>query len=143
MIERRSLSLALARKAIDAALAESVKLATDPIAVAVSDDHGDLIAFMRMDNVNPIAPRIARRKAYTSAVLRADTGAWAASLRQQGRQVSDFSDPDMITFQGGVVIRANGQVVGGIGVSGSATAEEDEELARAGLRGAGLAPATK
>jgi glc operon protein GlcG len=140
MIERKSLGLALAKKALDGAIAESVKQATDPVAVAVTDEHGDLIVFARMDRVNPIAPRLARRKAYTSAIQKADTGAWAASLKQQGRYVTDFSDPDMITFQGGVAIRTDGRVVGAIGVSGSATAQEDEELARAGLRAAGLAP---
>jgi glc operon protein GlcG len=138
MIERKSLGLVPARKALDAVLQEAARDQKSPIAVAVTDERGDLVAFARMDKVNPVSIRIAFRKAYTSAIHRTDSGAWADKIKQQGRVVSDYGDPELIPFQGGLVIREGGDVIGAIGVSGR-TSQEDEELARGGLRAAGLA----
>jgi glc operon protein GlcG len=40
--------------------------------------------------------------------------------------------PDFTPLQGGVPITVDGQIVGGVGVSGAASAAQDEELAMAG-----------
>ncbi|HLQ23794.1 MAG TPA: heme-binding protein, partial [Gemmatimonadales bacterium] len=44
---------------------------------------------------------------------------------------------DFTPLQGGVPILVEGQVVGGVGVSGAASAQEDEEVAMAGAAGLG------
>lgn len=137
MIDRRSLGLGPARKILDAVLREAAKDRKAPVAVAVVDDAGDLLAFARMDGVKPISVGIARRKAYTAAIQRIDSAVWAKQVKDAGRSATDFGDPDLITFQGGLVIQDGGQAVGAVGVSGR-TSQEDEDLARAGLRDAGL-----
>ena len=45
--------------------------------------------------------------------------------------------PRMVCFGGGLPIRHEGRVIGGIGVSGG-SAEQDEACARAGLKALGL-----
>lgn len=137
MIERKALGLALARKAIDAILEAATSDRKAAIAVAVTDDYGDLIAFARMDGVTPGVVKFARRKAYTAAVQRSDTAAWAARIKELGRSAADWADPELVAWQGGLVIRDSGHVVGGIGVSGR-TSAEDEELSRVGMKAAGL-----
>jgi glc operon protein GlcG len=51
--------------------------------------------------------------------------------------------PDFTPLQGGVPLEIDGQVVGAIGVSGAASAQQDEELALAGARALQVAAAEK
>lgn len=132
--QKAMLSLDEARKAMDRMLQEANKNPNRPIAIAICDDQGELIAFARMDRCAPQPPIIARKKAYTAARARADTKAYAERLKGMGRSVTEFGDPNLLALQGGVVITnsADGSALGGIGVSGLA-AEEDEAIARIGL----------
>ena len=138
LVERKSISLELAQQAIDAVIAQAEQDGKEPIAVAVADAHGDLVAFSRMDGDGDFSGTVARRKAYTAVRISTDSGAWGERIKGQGRTVSDYREPDLIPFQGGVVIRVDGQIVGSIAVSGR-NGPEDEALARLGLQGAGLA----
>ena len=133
--QKAVLSIEDARKALERILQEASKRPQQPIAVAIADDQGELVAFARMDGVAPQPPIIARKKAYTAARTRSDTKAYAERLKSQGRSVSEFGDPMLLALQGGVVIpNPSGEgVLGAIGVSGL-TAEEDEALARVGLQ---------
>ena len=104
-----------------------------PIAVAVTDRDGNLVAFSRMDNCAPLPRRIAVGKAYTAGVMGNDTGKIAERMKTNNMKGSDLGDPNLVFVQGGVVIKANdGSILGGIGVSGLA-AQEDEDLANIGL----------
>ena len=86
-----------------------------------------------------VRPILARNKAYTAAMRRMDTGAFAEQLKSQGRSVADFGDPQLVTLQGGLVIHApDGSLLGGIGVGGLPSGKEDEDIARAGLKALGL-----
>lgn len=99
------------------------------IAVAVVDTHGELLGFARMDGVSVQAGLLAQNKAYTSARDRqpsGDLGKWA---RETGKQLSYWTDPKITGFMGGVPIEQNGVVVGAIGISGLAEAD-DEALAK-------------
>ncbi len=51
--------------------------------------------------------------------------------------------PDFTPLQGGVPIVVDGEVVGGIGVSGAASAPQDEEIALAGVAALGALPLTE
>lgn len=135
MYERVHLGLAEARRAIDAILNEAMKQSDRPIAVAVVDDIGRLVTFARMDGCRPLPHQLALKKAYTAAVAGADTAAYSERMKSSGRSVTDVNDPNMTSIRGGVVIqRASDKLsLGGIGVSGL-RGEEDEELARIGLR---------
>lgn len=138
LVERKSISLTVAQQAIAVVIAQCEQDQKEPVAIAVTDTHGDLVAFARMDGDGDFSGTVARRKAYTAVRIAKDSGAWAEYVRSMGRTVSDYREPDLIPFQGGVVIRVDGQIVGAIAVSGR-NGPEDEELARLGLRGIGLA----
>ncbi|NOH78200.1 heme-binding protein [Vibrio sp. RE86] len=102
------------------------------IAVAVTDSHGELVAFYRMDGVSVQAGLLAQNKAYTSARDRqpsGDLGQWA---RETGKQLSYWTDPKITGFMGGLPIISNDVVIGAIGVSGLSE-EEDEMLANKAL----------
>ena len=101
--------------------------------MAIVDDNGNLLAYARMDGCH--RPTFAIRKAYTSAMRRADTGVLIEQLKSQGRSISDFGDPQLIAIQGGLVVNdpETGALLGGIGVGGLPTGKEDEDIARVGL----------
>jgi uncharacterized protein GlcG (DUF336 family) len=88
--------------------------------------------YARMDGTAAWPARFAERKAYTAAMMRMDTAAYQASLRDRGASVADTSDGRLTSAQGGVAIVHGGVVIGGIGVSGH-RADRDEELARIGV----------
>ncbi len=131
--QKAVLSLDDARRAMDRMLQEALKAANRPVAIAICDDQGELVAFARMDKCAPLPLTIARKKAYTAARTRSDTKAFADRLKGMGRSAIDLGDPNLIGVQGGVaIIAADGSGLGGIGVSGLA-AEEDEAIAKIGL----------
>jgi uncharacterized protein GlcG (DUF336 family) len=138
MYQKQMLSLSQCLDAIQAMVAE---FNTDPnrrpVDMAIVDDIGNLLAYARMDRC--VRPTFARHKAYTAAMRRMDTGAFADQLKSQGRSVADFGDPQLVTLQGGLVIHApDGSLLGGIGVGGLPSGKEDEDIARAGLKALGL-----
>jgi glc operon protein GlcG len=98
------------------------------IAIAVSGPEGELIAFTRMDGASPAASRIARNKAYTAAVDRKDTRLMNDFMQGAQRPQAYWGDEAITGFGGGVTIKHQDKVIGGMGVSGL-TEDEDEEIA--------------
>jgi uncharacterized protein GlcG (DUF336 family) len=115
-----------------------VKAAPAPVAVFVSDDHGEVVAAATMDGAAPDTRLNAQRKAYTAA--RSD----ARSTAELGDKVRDDPverasfDPFFTFFKGGVAAFEDGRRVGAVGVSGL-PGEQDEKLALEALAEAGLA----
>jgi glc operon protein GlcG len=139
MYANECLGLAEASAAVEAALGEALKQPEAPIAVAVVDDHGKLVCFVRMDRCPPVVVELALMKAYTAAVAMLDTVSFAARDKDWGRDLATYGDDRFTYLQGGLVIWSRpgagepGRVLlGGIGVSGRMP-EEDERLARLGL----------
>ena len=135
------LGLDQCRAAIDAMIADFNKdPSRRPIAMAIVDDSGNLITYARTNGCRPIAAKNAIKKAYTAALRGMDSGVSAEQLKAQGRSVADMGDPMLIAIQGGVVVVDPGDnaVLGGIGVAGLPTGEEDEAISRAGLQALGL-----
>lgn len=138
MYQKQMLSLSQCLEAINAMVAA---FNTDPnrrpVDMAIVDDIGNLLAYARMDRC--VRPTFARNKAYTAAMRRMDTVAFAEQLKSQGRSLADFGDPQLVTLQGGLVIHApDGSLLGGIGVGGLPSGKDDEDIARAGLKALGL-----
>ena len=122
-----------AQAAMGAIIAEVTKPGGMPVAISVVDDAGNPVAYAQMDNVRLYARRHAFRKAYTAAIMGMDTGAHGEQLKERGRTVSDYGDPNLTPGIGGVVVRSSdGVIMGGIGVGG--WLERDEELALIGLK---------
>ena len=136
MYSKSMLSLEQCQAAITAMIADYNKdTSRRPIAMAIVDDAGNLISYARTDRCRPNAARNAIKKAYTSATMGIDTLAYAERLKTQGRTVAETGDPMMTPLQGAVVVlhSEDGSVLGGIGVGGLPTGQEDEDIARVGL----------
>lgn len=127
------LTLEGARMALAAATAEAQRLNARG-AIAVVDDGGHLLAFVRLDGTFPAGSEVSIGKARTAAIFRKPTAAFEESVNK-GRYAM-LGLPDFFTpLQGGVPIVHDGHVVGGIGVSGANSAMQDEEIAMAGAAG--------
>jgi glc operon protein GlcG len=134
--ENKVLGLDDARRAIDAVLAVASTEPDRPIVVTVVDPEGEAIAFARMDRAGHLPRGMAAKKAYTSARMGADSGAYGERMRKAGIALADL-DPKFVGFAGAVCLRSGDVVVGAVGVSGR-SADEDEQLARVGAAAIGL-----
>jgi uncharacterized protein GlcG (DUF336 family) len=132
MILQLSLGLADAQVVVEAILA-GTRPADLPIVVAVVDRDGSMVLLQRQDRARAIDVRNAERKAYTAAFIGRDTSMWRLQIHHDGRTVADWANPALTTLHGGWTLRREGQVAGGVGVSGSGDEDRDEQLA---LRGA-------
>ena len=130
---KRTLSLEGAKKAIAAAVAEATKAGATGV-IAVVDDGGNLMALERIDGTFAAGANISIGKARTAALFKKPTKVFE-DIVNQGRTTM-VALPDFTPLQGGVPIQIDGQVVGAIGVSGAASAQQDEELALAGAAAA-------
>lgn len=132
MFSQLKVSSTEAMSMIDDVLKQVSRMKKD-VAVAVCGPEGELIAFLRMDGASPAASRIAINKAYTAAVDRKDTRLMGEFMMDKNRPQAYWGDEKITGFGGGVTIRHEGAVVGGIGVSGLSE-EDDETLACAAIR---------
>ena len=132
MAEKPFIDFNQAQAAMQAIIDEATKPGGMPVAVSIVDDAGNMVAYAQMDNVRLYARRHAFRKAYTAAVMGMDTGPHGEQLKERGRTVSDYGDPNLTPGIGGVVVKSgDGVIMGGIGVGGYLA--RDEELAMIGL----------
>ena len=130
---RKTLGLAESRAAVNAMLAKATAMGGRPVALVVCDDRGDVICQVAMAGVNAaLARQNAFKKAYTSAVTRADSSALAERVKGVPGGLAFFGNANFFAGGGGtVVVASDGTILGGIGVSGR-TNEEDEAIAQAG-----------
>jgi len=126
------LTLAEANQAITAALARAQNIKMK-IAVSVCDEGGRLVVFQRMDWVFSESIPLAIGKAIAAAGSRKSSGAKDESLDLQSVWRVAGAGLPVIARRGGLPITRNAQTVGAIGVSGSATDQEDEQIAKAGV----------
>jgi uncharacterized protein GlcG (DUF336 family) len=126
------LTLAEANQAIAAALAsaENMKM---KIAVSVCDETGHLVAFQRMDGVSLESIPFALGKAIAAVASRKSSDDKDAVFDPHAVWRVAGAGLPVIARPGGLSITRNAQTVGAIGVSGSATDQEDERFARAGV----------
>ena len=102
--------------------------------IAVVDAGANLKAFARMDDAWLGSIDIAIKKARTARFFNMDTEA-IGGLSQPGGPLFNIehSNNGLITFPGGVPLKnAEGEVIGGVGVSGSSV-EDDRAVALAGV----------
>jgi uncharacterized protein GlcG (DUF336 family) len=128
----RDLSAAQALVALDAAISRAEQLNTK-MDIAIVDAGGNLKLFMRMDGAWLGSIDIAIKKARTARLFDMPTGK-IGQLSQPGRSLYNIehSNGGLITFPGGVPLKAaDGTVIGAIGVSGSSV-ENDHAVATAG-----------
>ena len=126
-IQKATITLELARKVCDAAVAEARRNQAGG-AIAVVDDGGHLVYLARLDGTFPAAATVAVEKARTAATFRKPTRDFEEAIKN-GR-TSLLAVDVMTPLQGGVPIVAEGQVVGAVGVSGAASAQQDDDIAK-------------
>jgi glc operon protein GlcG len=134
VVEQKALTLEGARLIIASAVGEARRIQAPGAAVAVVDAGGNLLALERLDGTFAAGAAISIGKARTAALFQRPTGAFEDVIRN-GRTAM-VALPDFTPLQGGVPIVIGEAVVGGIGVSGAASAQQDEELALAGAAAA-------
>jgi len=128
---RQTITLAGARVAVDAVVAEARRRGVGA-AVAVVDDGGHVVAVERVDGTFAEGARISQGKARTAVVFKKPT-AFFEKLIRDGRTPMVALEDGFTPLQGGVPIEMSGQIVGAVGVSGASSAAEDEELAEIGV----------
>jgi glc operon protein GlcG len=124
---------ALTLDAAKAVAAAAERLAVErgwTVAIAVVDAAGGLILFHCLEDTQPGSQDVAILKARTAARFHRPTKVLEDGIAA-GRAAL-LSLPGVVLLEGGVPIRAGGKVVGAIGVSGMASAQ-DSEVAAAGL----------
>src|SRR5438045_4145904 len=130
IVEKKSLNLDGAKKAIAAAIDCAKKNNAPGGVIAIVDEGGNLMALERLDGTFAMGATISIGKARTAVLFKKPTR-FFEELINKGRTamtaVAGFTP-----LIGGIPIVIDGQVVGGIGVSGAASANQDEELALAG-----------
>jgi glc operon protein GlcG len=127
--EKKTLSLADAKK-VAAAAVEQAKKGAGTAAIAVVDDGGNLMLVERLDNTFAAGANISVGKARTAALFKKPTKFFEDVINKGRTAMTTLND--FTPLQGGVPIVLDGQIVGGIGVSGAASAQQDEEVAIVG-----------
>ena len=117
----RQTAVALAAQAA----AVAMKVYKRPVCVAVCDALGFLSAFVRMDGSPVRSIDISQGKAYSAVRMGTSTQALLARIQREGIAIGYFCDPRLTALPGGSVLKnASGAVIGGIGVSGLTSAED-------------------
>ena len=130
--QKSGLTLDGAKKVIAAAVAEANSRNAPGGAIAVVDDGGNLIALERLDNTFAAGANISIGKARTAALFKRPTKTFEDIINKGRTAMTTL--PDFTPLQGGVPILIDGQIVGAVGVSGAASAQQDEDLAIAGAK---------
>jgi glc operon protein GlcG len=129
MKNRPMLTLDDCRKINAAAEAEAKKNNWN-VCIAILDDGGHLLHLARMDGATPANARIAVEKGRTAAESRRSSGAWQERIKARPEMLGM---PGITPIQGGLPIVVEGTCVGGIGISG-VQSHEDEQIAAAGIK---------
>lgn len=135
------LKLDAARRILDAGLAEARAKQMKPLAIAVVDARGALIAFAAEDGTSLKRDAIARGKADGAIALGISSRAIAKMAVDRPHFVAAVTHAvggSLVPVPGGVLIRDQaGLIIGAVGISGD-TSDNDEIAAVAGIEGAGL-----
>ena len=131
-IEKKSLTIEGAKRVIAAAVAYAKKNNAPGGVIAVVDEGGNLMALERLDGTFAAGANISIGKARTAVLFKRPTKVFEDIIKSGRTAMVALSDAYFTPLQGGVPITIDGQIVGGVGVSGASSAQQDEELAIAG-----------
>ena len=100
------------------------------VSIAVVDEAGYLLHLERMDGAGLQSPEVATQKARTAALAKTPTKTLEEIVKERPGMLLF---PGRLPLQGGVPIMHNGECIGGVGVSG-VKSHEDEVVAMAGVK---------
>ena len=134
------LTLDIARKILDVALAKGAEKKLKPLCVMVLDARGCIKSSAAQDGTSLLRSEIAHGKAYGALAM----GMGSRALFQRAQEqayfigaVNTLAQGRMVPVPGGVLIQDSAVLLGAIGVSGD-TSDNDEVCAVAGIEAAGL-----
>lgn len=130
LMDKKALSLEVAKKVAAAAEAEAVKNNWKVI-IAIMDDGGHLVYLERLDEAQLGSIDVAIQKAHTAVSFKRPTKALEDAVITGGRTVI-LSLPRAMPIEGGLPLIVDDKVIGAIGVSG-VTAQQDGQIAKAGV----------
>jgi glc operon protein GlcG len=125
---KQCLTLADVKKIAAACEAEAIKNKWD-VVIAILDDGGHLLLLQKMDGATPFNVQVAIEKGRSAAVSRRSTKSWEDRIAAGRNAVLNMP---VLPIQGGIPIMYKGECLGGIGISG-VQSHEDEQIAQAGL----------
>ena len=134
------ITAAQARTIIDTAIAKGEEMGFKPLSVVVLDAGVHVKAFHRADGAAPGRFGIAHGKAYGAVMLGMPGSAQMARAEAQPyfmAAVNGVYGGQVVPVPGGVLVKADGRVIGAVGVTGD-TSDNDVVAAMAGLDAAGL-----
>lgn len=131
-IEKKSLTIEGAKRVIAAAVAYAKKNNAPGGVIAVVDEGGNLMALERLDGTFAAGANISIGKARTAVLFKRPTKVFEDIIKNGRTAMVALPDAYFTPLQGGVPVTIEGQIVGGVGVSGASSAQQDEELAMAG-----------
>jgi uncharacterized protein GlcG (DUF336 family) len=133
VFDKRSISTELAHQMIQAAERKATEMG-HPFVIAIVDESGVLKALSRMDGAALLSVQVAQDKAYTAAGFGLSTDAWHEFIKDDPPLAAGATGgiDRLVVFGGGYPIKLDGQVIGGVGVSGGHYTQ-DMEVAQAAL----------
>jgi glc operon protein GlcG len=141
IVESRSISLEAAQHVVEVAVASAARQGINAC-VAVSDQAGHLISYVRMDRALLLCGQLAEDKAYTAVAFGIPTHEWWDTVRDEPALLHGVIKTDrLIIFGGGMPIVDAGELIGAVGVSGGSP-EQDRAIAESAARSFARLPAS-
>ena len=126
----QSVNLEQAKKVIAAAQIEANKNGW-PVAIAVVDNAGMLVAYERMDNTQTASVLVAIDKATTAAMWRRPSKVFQDGVAGGGAGLRLLALRGVTPVDGGLPLVVDAKIIGAVGVSG-VNADQDAMVAKAG-----------
>jgi glc operon protein GlcG len=131
VLSQKNITLEAAKAIVEEAVKYAKGVNAPGGAIAVVDNGGNLVYLERLDGTFAAASEVATKKANTSALFKSPSSKLENAINGGRGALITVGH----TFlQGGIPIIFEGQVIGAIGVSGSASAQQDEDIANAGAK---------
>jgi uncharacterized protein GlcG (DUF336 family) len=130
------LTLDVARKILDSALAKGIEKKLKPLVVTVLDVRGCVKVTAAQDGTSLMRAEIAHGKAYGALAMGMGSRALFQRAQEQAYFVSavnTLAQGRIVPVPGGVLIQDGSTLLGAIGISGD-TSDNDEACAIAGIR---------
>ena len=135
-MQKSTITIEAAKAMIEASEAKAREIGV-PMCTAIADPDGNLKAFSRMDGAALLSIKIAQDKAYTAISFGLSTKDWWQFIKEDGPLLHGITHAErVVIYEGGIPIQKDGQIVGGIGVSGGYYTQ-DQECAEAGIEAFG------
>lgn len=117
-VTKQIISQEAADKLIAAAAAKATEIGV-PMCIAIVDESGVQKAFLRMDGAQQLSVDISINKAFTAISFSMPTHQWWDFIKDDAPLLHGITHtPRLVVFGGGYPVTVDGQIIGGIGISG-------------------------